>query len=1190
MNFALNTLKFEDIRSQIIEYLKANSEYSAQFDFTASNIAFIIDTMTYICMNMAYQVSNVPNNLLLDTTVIRKNAVSIAKTMGYRPKRTFSAKSFGTIQYVDTSFNNGIGFDDTHSITIPVNSVFLSDKGLPFMNLTAITLTKKSDFVLSADTILTEGSFKTFSYLGTGIPFQKFTIPSTKIEENNFALYVRLNTESQGTKWDEVKQSFNLLNKDSYFLEEDIETEGYINVLFGNGEVTNYPANNEVVDIRYLESNGSNGNNCTIISLPTNITLNNINPIDFNTTNFTAPSLTMGMSYGGKSYESIEDIKNNAPKSFAAVGRAVTQNDYKTLLTQYPYIYKTNTIGGDLLYPGDHEKLGNIYISSIPVETNIFDLFNNDKLYLNVAEELALLFELNKYRIISTQINFIKPSYVHVDITPHVETGIDITQNELIIMANSVSSVLNDFIQTNYNDYNIAFRSSKFNGEINKVQNVISSDIECDYSFALTKESFYDIGVNSAVYLPVKVKTRDTNGNVTEYDNFVRTNAEEIIVTGKDTLLPSESTIYGKINHEYIDRYMYNVDNQDGKTCDVKIDGSNLFLSFYRFTNDTSTITYQKPQLGAGQDITIQYTTDPTSGDAYKITAGAIELGTFRRTMNKNQGFKGLIESSAQIVGTTNGDFYQSIASFNVSGIVLDTNTLEPNDYIMYSQDAGSWIKCEYQGLMSAQDSVNLITQIDDHALATVINTGNFGGLLPTVVTDGDLIIFNPNSSINQTYFWEQVYNIPTSFNANFSLPKEVKYCDIKRVINLGIYSTDFNGKYNNAGSGGNLVDNDLIFYNSTAASSEPNKWTFLGNVGVSSINTDFPLTVNAAPSAGCSLDAINYNYSVTGIPVGYKLRTVNIGNFGLDTQSYVKVNWPTVQEIAFDNDILVYTGMVSGSPTWNIWQESAPEIFNIDGNIETALPIKLTYGDMYSVANSGNFNGDVDFTVLNGDQIIYVDNDEWIFKYAPLFANAATSAGFPTQAVQGWYFQISQDGNFENSYMISPSGTNFVQGDFIIFNGTDYVYLNEYTFDYNPDVGNNQSAKDYLNTIDYNSVYYYTYDNLTNFYKLYFNDIFNGQTIGTFRYKATSNSTSELYNVGKLEFETYVNGDKDISNPTFDVEVKSLFDNTVNQIRFLPKYKLSSNGSYTTDTEVNFDTTFNIVVTIGQEEMVNDL
>lgn len=1190
--FALNVLKFEDIRNQIVQYLSTNSEFSSQFDFTAANISLIIDTMTYVTMLMSYQVSNTANNLFMDTTTIRKNAISIAKTMGYRPRRAISSKVFGTIEYVD--LNNT--FDSSHTITIPAQSIFISDKGFQYINFEKIELkvSPTNPNKLESSIILTEGIRKTFTYLGNGQPFQNFIISSKKVEENNFELFVRKNTEQVGILWNEVKQSFNLLNTNSYFVEEDIVNEGYVRVVFGNGDVTNYPSNSEIIDINYLETNSTDANGSKVVKLPSNIELSTAMQSIFDVTNFTAISTTTGTSYGGKSLETLEEIKENAAKSFASVGRAVTQNDYNTLLSQYPYIYRANTIGGDELYPSDPNELGNIYISCIPVITDIFNLYDNDVLYLTPLEEATLENEINTRRVISTQINFLKPSYVHVDLTPIVETKSNLTALETVNIKTDISNNLNNYVKANFTDYNLVFRASKINGIINETANVLSADVSCKYSFALTKESFYETSniENSSIYLPVKVKEKDQLGNVIGYENFVKTNVEQMDNLNKPELALTDRTIYGKINHNYLTRYLYNedvvVNNEPVQMCNLLLNGENTFFTFYRFDDNSSFIKFTKSD---GLTVTVTPSaSSPNNSDNYIVSinnnATDVVIGTVKRTQSFLNGFKGLVSNEGEILDNTNGSFYQASLSFNVSGSDKNFSSITKNDYIIYNSNlsGGKWIKTNNLGQISAIDDSQLFTSIPNNGIYFISgsSSGTFENRIMTPVTSGDYIIFNVNSTINPSYKWEKINFRPSldTLEVSANLPKEVVPFELKRVIGLDILTpTNFNGK-----TSLNFFEDDLIFYdNSTPSANEPDKWKLLGNVGASAIYGDFPNTIDADPISGCTLELLSY-HPVTGVQIGDCYRVVGIGDFGIfDSTSAIKVNWP-LDAVAYDFDIIVYAGYIDGYYTWNIWQETSPDTFNIDGNISSDLPIKINYADAFPVNGlNGTFNDYfTDVTFSSGDHVVYTDNNSWIklITLQPVSGLNPVSASFlPPEASIGDSYVVNEAGNFSNSYMISPSGDNFIVGDYIIYNGTHFTKMKEYTFEYAQiDISND--GADYLNTLGFNSTFRYEYDYATKYYNVYFDDMYNGVKLGEFRYINTDSSISALYTIGKITFEPYVTGTLDGFNTIPPIPIKNLFDTTINQINFVPRNQIDINGTVTSEPQTDFNTNFNTVVT----------
>lgn len=1172
--FSLNLLKFEDIRTEIVNVLKTNSEFSGQFDFTSSNIGLIVDSMAYVTMLMSYQLTNTTNNLFLDSTDIRKNALSIAKNMGYRPQRAITSRVTGTIEYYDP--NNIL---TGYTITIPANTPFISDTSYTYINYTPIVLVSGTDIHrLTADIILYEGSIKHYSYLGTGSDFQSFIIPSTKIDENHFDLQVRKNNELVGTKWEEVKKSFNLIDKNSYFVEEDIVNECYVKVCFGDNVITNSPSINDIVDIMYLETNDTLANNSKILfPVLNNVTNTFPDSIVYDINNFISVESTLSKSYGGTPIETLDIIKERASKSFATVGRAVTQNDYVSLLKEQPYIINANAIGGDTLYPKDSTKLGNIYLSAIPIIENMnSDFYNSNAIYLDNISESSLLNDLNRYKIIATELIFLKPTYITIDVEPLVEVKHNLSNLELGLIKTNINTALATYAKTLL-DFTPIIRESKINGIITEIQGVVSSSFTTKYSFALTRNTlYYPNTTNNMVFLPIVADTIDAFGNITKYTNFVKTNVEQSRL--KKIILPnvldiSDRTIYGKIHNINVERYLYNEDTEinmygEPAICDIKIHGKNNFFSFYRFDtslenniiSDVKNFTFgtTSTDLSITETVSIDKTLD-----TYTIKLNDYEIGSVVRTENMNCGFKGLIYKEDQISSTTHGDFYKVISSFQVNGAKYDfTIPLYKDDIIIYDANINKWKKAIMQQDISAVTDNDLYTKLLQYEMFSLIPniSGNFNGQTPTV-SDPDKLIFNYNGTTK----WSKINDNTLSFDATTQIVQEATPFEIKRITNLDFESTNFDGRLDFT-----VVDNDLIYYDDIY-----NTWTQLGNLDYTSDYSVISYISGEVPAIpistnGGSLDGLGI---FNNTAVGSTFLVTGIGDFGTSRDL---INWNS-ETTAYDGDILLYIG----NDRWNLFQLSEPDKFNINGKIISALPIKLNFGDKFSINNAGDFIGTADSnTYTINDYIVYTSNNTWTKYILSDIVLDQSSPTLPSEATLGDMHTIIEDGNFNNNSLIYPPNDTFVEGDVLIYNGSYYTKVNEYTFRYNTlNMSElNITAKQYLNYLGFNSVFHYEYDVVTEKYIIYFNDVYHQSTIGTFRYNGATDDTQ--LDIGKLQFNilnqpytTRRYNYKDIDTMS---NIQDIFDNTINKIYFLPKNKLDNLGNLTTNPETKFDTHYN--------------
>ena len=541
--FSLNAIRFEDVRTEIVRYLSENGTYDAPLDFTGSNLAYIIDTMAYTTMLMSYMLSTVANDNFLDTTTLRKNAVSIAKTLGYKPKRIQSSRLEGVFTY-----NPGDQiFNEDSKIVIPANTVFLGEEyGHSWINTESIYLfvNPKNPFELTSlanevqpRVSLVQGEYKKFTKLGTGQSLQSFVIPSTKIDENNMEVSIFTTSSDEATKvqWTHAKTFFDIKSDEIYFVEEDIIQEGCPKIIFGNGTVGRVPSNYETIVVDYIETVGAEANNEVDIEIPDTLVPNrsyDIQSVDVNNLSF-EPA---GVSFGGTEYETLESIKANAPRFFATAGRAVTANDYNTLITsEFGYLVdEANVIGGDELEPGNSDFLGNSYISVIPKGTNDSENFKESlQLYLTEADETEIINKLRDAGIIATKKYFLKPSYIYLDITPNIEVSSRISASELKETEEKAYEILVDYFNEEFKGFGVPYRNSKVRSQVDALETIISTDIDTNYNFVLNRDTFY-IDRETVLWLPVKYArsegqiVRNDWNNLPITTNFVKTNTQII--------------------------------------------------------------------------------------------------------------------------------------------------------------------------------------------------------------------------------------------------------------------------------------------------------------------------------------------------------------------------------------------------------------------------------------------------------------------------------------------------------------------------------------------------------------------------------------------------------------------------------------------------------------------------------------
>ena len=86
----VNALEFNEIKAQIKEYLRSQSQFS-DYDFEGSSLSVLLDTLAYNTYYTAVNANLAVNEGFLETAVLRENVVKLARMLGYTPKSARSA-------------------------------------------------------------------------------------------------------------------------------------------------------------------------------------------------------------------------------------------------------------------------------------------------------------------------------------------------------------------------------------------------------------------------------------------------------------------------------------------------------------------------------------------------------------------------------------------------------------------------------------------------------------------------------------------------------------------------------------------------------------------------------------------------------------------------------------------------------------------------------------------------------------------------------------------------------------------------------------------------------------------------------------------------------------------------------------------------------------------------------------------
>ena len=447
-------LDFNDLRTQIKDYLRSNSNFT-DFDFEGSNFSSLIDVLAYNSYITAFNTNMAVNESFIDSATLRENVVSLARNIGYVPrsKRASKAKVSFTVNTIGLNSKTvtlkagivalGAVENGNYIFSIPEDITVVVDNN-GFANFTGIDVY--------------EGSYLTKTYtVDKSQVNQRFTIPNTGADSSTIRVKVSgVITE----KYQSYKNIFEVNKNSKIFLTQEIDDEKY-EILFGDDFIGKKPISGSTIFISYIITNGKDANGAANFTFSGILTDNN----SYSVTNNISLLTTTQPSENGDDIESIDSVKYLGPRVYASQYRAVTASDYKGLIPYlFPNVDTVTAYGGDELDPPEY---GKVYISIKP---------RNGKFLSQITKD-SIKKDLRQYSIagIKPEIIDLKYMYVELDTTVYYDKSTTIDSNNLQLR---VTKNLEAYSKsTELNSFGGRFKYSKVSSLIDNTSSSITSNI-----------------------------------------------------------------------------------------------------------------------------------------------------------------------------------------------------------------------------------------------------------------------------------------------------------------------------------------------------------------------------------------------------------------------------------------------------------------------------------------------------------------------------------------------------------------------------------------------------------------------------------------------------------------------------------------------------------------------------------------
>ena len=480
-------LDFAQIKTALKDYLRANSDFT-DYDFEGSALANLLDVLAYNTYYTAFNANMVVNELFIDSASLRDNVVSLAKQLGYRPKSKTASTAYVTFS---VSYNNPT--TDTE-VSLKAGSGFLSswDNTLYQFVTTRDTKAQVVNGVATfANIPIKEGSIVTNTYTFNGaLKSQKFIIDNPGVDTSTIQVKVYPSTTS--TLYQEYTLSENILEakptSEIYFLEE-ISEERY-EIIFGDGVMGKNLENGNKIEISYLVTSGPEANGAKTFTFSGNLENQSGNvPVNFTTA---VTSSATVVAAGGADIESVDKVKFQAPKMFAAQDRAVTAQDYGSIVRNlYPAVSDIIVFGGE---DQDPPAYGKVFISVKPTDAaRLTSVTKND-----------IKQKLKEYRVAAITPELIDPSILYVEVNSRIFYSQSKTELGATQIRDLAIKEFQDYVLTSDTEkFNGKFRYSKAVAVIDNAERAINSNLTSvtmrkDFYAQINSTSYYEICYQNA--------------------------------------------------------------------------------------------------------------------------------------------------------------------------------------------------------------------------------------------------------------------------------------------------------------------------------------------------------------------------------------------------------------------------------------------------------------------------------------------------------------------------------------------------------------------------------------------------------------------------------------------------------------------------------------------------------------------
>jgi len=443
--FIVANLEFDSIKSNLKAYLSSQS-YFNDYNFEGSNLNVLLDVLSYNTYYNNIYLNHVASEMFLDSAQVRDSVYSHAKKLNYLPTSYRSSVAYANVQITPG--------DNPHSIDIPRLTKFTStvgDNTYTFSTNTAHTVYSNNSY-LAANIALFEGEIVTEFYETNSIS-NTFFINNYDVDTTSITVSIRTsNTNTTNTEWSRANSLFNVGSTSNVFFVQAAANGSY-ELVFGNDTFGRKLTDGNIVEATYRVASGAEPDGANTFTSAGAISGYS-----------TVAATVVERAAGGQEYQSLDDIKFAAPRALTTQERAVTANDYKTMVqNEFGDITDMNVYGGDEANPPQFGKV--IMVAS----SNTYDT-------LPAFQKQRIIDFINPKSPLTIEPVMQDPTFLRIEVNCKVTYNINETSSNEGSIESTVQSAITTFNTTSLAKFNKTFRQSKLVEKINECDDSILSN------------------------------------------------------------------------------------------------------------------------------------------------------------------------------------------------------------------------------------------------------------------------------------------------------------------------------------------------------------------------------------------------------------------------------------------------------------------------------------------------------------------------------------------------------------------------------------------------------------------------------------------------------------------------------------------------------------------------------------------